>query len=100
MLSIVVVEVFCVNMFRYLVSKGAVVDKIGGDLKSTPLHWATRYVEVMIINVNLFLCCSNSRTADAVECHLCTDRSCLYTKLHGLVRTIGFTNLAYDADND
>ena len=30
------------NCSRYLVSKGALVDKIGGDLKSTPLHWATR----------------------------------------------------------
>jgi len=27
---------------NYLLARGAVVDAIGGDLKSTPLHWATR----------------------------------------------------------
>ena len=31
---------------RYFISKGASVDKVGGDLKSTPLHWATRYISV------------------------------------------------------
>lgn len=30
------------EIVRYLVSKGAIVDKFGGDLNSTPLHWATR----------------------------------------------------------
>lgn len=30
---------------RYLIGKGAIVDKFGGDLDSTPLHWATRLVE-------------------------------------------------------
>lgn len=29
-----------VELVRYLIAKGAVVDIIGGDLKSTPLHWA------------------------------------------------------------
>lgn len=28
---------------RYYISKGAVVDQLGGDLNSTPLHWAIRY---------------------------------------------------------
>lgn len=27
---------------RYYISKGAVVDQLGGDLNSTPLHWAIR----------------------------------------------------------
>lgn len=27
---------------RYYISKGAIVDQLGGDLNSTPLHWATR----------------------------------------------------------
>ena len=38
------------NFSRYLVSKGAIIDKIGGDLKSTPLHWATRYIEVEFLS--------------------------------------------------
>jgi hypothetical protein len=31
-----------INYFRYFISKGAIVDRFGGDLNSTPLHWATR----------------------------------------------------------
>ncbi|CAF89073.1 unnamed protein product, partial [Tetraodon nigroviridis] len=27
---------------RYYISKGAIVDQLGGDLSSTPLHWAIR----------------------------------------------------------
>ncbi|XP_038075514.1 palmitoyltransferase ZDHHC17-like isoform X2 [Patiria miniata] len=27
---------------RYLINHGAVIDQLGGDLNSTPLHWATR----------------------------------------------------------
>ncbi|XP_063223420.1 palmitoyltransferase Hip14 isoform X2 [Bacillus rossius redtenbacheri] len=30
------------EIMRYFISKGAVVDAIGGELMSTPLHWATR----------------------------------------------------------
>ncbi|KAL0884302.1 hypothetical protein ABMA27_016282 [Loxostege sticticalis] len=30
------------TIIQYLLSKGAVVDAIGGELQSTPLHWATR----------------------------------------------------------
>lgn len=34
----------CVScVCRYYISKGAIVDQLGGDLNSTPLHWATRY---------------------------------------------------------
>jgi len=36
------IMLYNVHVFRYFISKGAIVDKIGGDLKSTPLHWATR----------------------------------------------------------
>jgi len=32
---------FCYS--RYYISKGAIVDQLGGDLNSTPLHWATRW---------------------------------------------------------
>ncbi|KAL1116290.1 hypothetical protein AAG570_005785, partial [Ranatra chinensis] len=30
------------DIIRYYVSKGAIVDAIGGELLATPLHWATR----------------------------------------------------------
>lgn len=30
------------ELIKYFVACGAVVDAIGGDLQSTPLHWATR----------------------------------------------------------
>ena len=30
------------QLVKYYISKGAVVDALGGDLNSTPLHWATR----------------------------------------------------------
>jgi len=32
------------DIVKYLIGKGAVVDAIGGELASTPLHWATRSV--------------------------------------------------------
>lgn len=31
-----------IELVKYYIAKGAEVDAIGGDLKSTPLHWATR----------------------------------------------------------
>ncbi|KAJ8249650.1 hypothetical protein COCON_G00228660 [Conger conger] len=31
-----------VELVKYYISKGAIVDQLGGDLNSTPLHWATR----------------------------------------------------------
>ncbi|KAK2187317.1 hypothetical protein NP493_169g00000 [Ridgeia piscesae] len=30
------------EIVKYYMSKGAVIDRFGGDLNSTPLHWATR----------------------------------------------------------
>uniref|UniRef100_H3B897 Palmitoyltransferase n=1 Tax=Latimeria chalumnae TaxID=7897 RepID=H3B897_LATCH len=30
------------ELVRYYISQGAIVDQLGGDLKSTPLHWAIR----------------------------------------------------------
>lgn len=35
---------------KYLISKGAEVDKEGGDLNATPLHWACRYGLVYIVD--------------------------------------------------
>jgi palmitoyltransferase len=31
-----------IEIAKYLISKGAKVDAIGGALQATPLHWATR----------------------------------------------------------
>ncbi|KAL8558722.1 hypothetical protein ACOMHN_036389 [Nucella lapillus] len=31
-----------IDIVKYFISKGSVVDRLGGDLNSTPLHWATR----------------------------------------------------------
>ncbi|MEE6498917.1 hypothetical protein FKM82_003252 [Ascaphus truei] len=36
-------------VYRYLISKGAVVDQLGGDLNSTPLHWAVRQGHLQMI---------------------------------------------------
>lgn len=30
------------QIVKYLISKGAIIDRFGGDLNSTPIHWATR----------------------------------------------------------
>uniref|UniRef100_A0A672GYW4 Palmitoyltransferase n=1 Tax=Salarias fasciatus TaxID=181472 RepID=A0A672GYW4_SALFA len=30
------------ELIKYFISKGAIVDQLGGDLNSTPLHWAIR----------------------------------------------------------
>ncbi|XP_026679261.1 palmitoyltransferase Hip14-like [Diaphorina citri] len=31
-----------IEIMKYFISQGAIVDAIGGDLQATPLHWATR----------------------------------------------------------
>ncbi|KAK2832071.1 hypothetical protein Q7C36_015533 [Tachysurus vachellii] len=31
-----------IDLVKFYISKGAIVDQLGGDLNSTPLHWATR----------------------------------------------------------
>lgn len=30
------------DIVKFYISKGAIIDAIGGDLQATPLHWATR----------------------------------------------------------
>lgn len=37
------------DIVEYLISKGAIVDRIGGDLKSTPMHWATRQNHLQMV---------------------------------------------------
>lgn len=36
------------DIIKYYISLGAVVDAVGGELQSTPLHWATRLVKIKI----------------------------------------------------
>lgn len=37
------------EVVQYLISKGAEVDAIGGDLESTPLHWASRQGHLQMV---------------------------------------------------
>lgn len=39
------------DIIRYYVSKGAIVDAVGGDLLATPLHWASRFVCFFLFSV-------------------------------------------------
>ncbi|KAI3366488.1 hypothetical protein L3Q82_000622 [Scortum barcoo] len=47
-----------IDLVKYYISKGAIVDQLGGDLNSTPLHWATsvdptRLLLTFNVSVNL-----------------------------------------------
>uniref|UniRef100_A0A8C6VNW4 Palmitoyltransferase n=1 Tax=Naja naja TaxID=35670 RepID=A0A8C6VNW4_NAJNA len=37
------------DVVKYFISKGAVVDQLGGDLNSTPLHWAIRQGHLSVV---------------------------------------------------
>ncbi len=37
------------DIVKYYISKGAIIDAIGGDLQSTPLHWATRQGHISMV---------------------------------------------------
>ncbi|XP_014670773.1 PREDICTED: palmitoyltransferase ZDHHC17-like [Priapulus caudatus] len=37
------------ELVRYYLSKGAYIDQLGGDLMSTPLHWATRQGHLQMV---------------------------------------------------
>ncbi|ODV83520.1 hypothetical protein CANARDRAFT_29959 [[Candida] arabinofermentans NRRL YB-2248] len=50
---------------KYLVSKGAEVDCIGGDLNSTPLHWCTRYGLVYITDYLIRHCNADYKIVDS-----------------------------------
>lgn len=54
-----------VEIIRYLIAKGAVVDMKGGDLKSTPLHWACRQgcIEAFLLLVD------NRAALDSTDAH-------------------------------
>ena len=34
--------ILILDLVKYYLSAGAIIDAIGGDLNSTPLHWAVR----------------------------------------------------------
>uniref|UniRef100_V9KH67 Palmitoyltransferase n=1 Tax=Callorhinchus milii TaxID=7868 RepID=V9KH67_CALMI len=38
-----------VELVKYYISKGAIVDQLGGDLNATPLHWATRHGHLSMV---------------------------------------------------
>ncbi|KAK1798619.1 hypothetical protein P4O66_006911, partial [Electrophorus voltai] len=38
-----------VDLVKYYIAKGAVVDQLGGDLNSTPLHWAIRQGHLQMV---------------------------------------------------
>lgn len=42
------------DLIEYFVSNGAIVDPVGGDLRATPLHWATRqgHLSAVVLLVN------------------------------------------------
>lgn len=37
------------DLVKYYIGRGAIVDAIGGDLRSTPLHWATRQGHIAMV---------------------------------------------------
>lgn len=37
------------ELVKYFISKGAIVDQLGGDLNSTPLHWAVRQGHLQMV---------------------------------------------------
>lgn len=37
------------EIIKYLLDKGAFVDAVGGELQSTPLHWAVRLVKCVCV---------------------------------------------------
>lgn len=56
---------------RYYISKGAVIDQLGGDLNSTPLHWAIRYVSDIYSNKFAMTLHCGTCPSQCNELHLC-----------------------------
>uniref|UniRef100_A0A668ADK2 Palmitoyltransferase n=1 Tax=Myripristis murdjan TaxID=586833 RepID=A0A668ADK2_9TELE len=51
------------ELVKYYMSKGAVVDQLGGDLNSTPLHWAIRQGHLSMV-IQLLRCGADPSIAD------------------------------------
>ncbi|BFZ04808.1 hypothetical protein BsWGS_07847 [Bradybaena similaris] len=57
------------ELVNYFVSKGAVVDRIGGNLNSTPLHWATRQGHLpMVVQLLSFGADPSLRDGEGCSC--------------------------------
>lgn len=52
------------DLVRYLIAKGATVDIKGGDLQSTPLHWACKFDRPIDALPHLFLRRSSRLSGD------------------------------------
>ncbi|KAJ8416218.1 hypothetical protein AAFF_G00382400 [Aldrovandia affinis] len=51
------------ELVKYYMSKGAIVDQLGGDLNSTPLHWAVRQGHLSMV-IQLLRCGADPSLAD------------------------------------
>lgn len=70
------------ELIKYYISKGAIVDAVGGDLRATPLHWAARqgHLSAVVLLMN----------EGADPCFFDIDgRACLHIVAH-----FGFTAIA------
>ncbi|KAJ4919099.1 hypothetical protein JOQ06_026050 [Pogonophryne albipinna] len=56
-----------IDLVKYYISKGGVVDQLGGDLNSTPLHWATRQGHLSMV-VQLMKYSSDPSLIDGEGC--------------------------------
>jgi len=70
------------DLIKYYISKGATVDAVGGDLRATPLHWATRQGHLSAV----VLLMSNGANPCFYDIE---GRSCLHIAAH-----FGFTAVA------
>lgn len=71
-----------IDLIKYYISKGAIVDAVGGDIRATPLHWATRqgHLSAVVLLMN----------NGADPCFYDVEgRSCLHIAAH-----FGFTAIA------
>lgn len=71
-----------IDVIKYLISKGAAVDPVGGDLRATPLHWATRQGHISAVVLLM------SNGADPCFYDI-EGRTCLHIAAH-----FGFTAIA------
>ncbi|VEU22371.1 DEKNAAC103447 [Brettanomyces naardenensis] len=80
---------------KYLVSKGADIDFVGGDLNATPLHWACRYGLVYVADYLIRQCHANYNLKDA------QGFNCLHLAVHSsnimmVIYITRFTDLDID----
>jgi ankyrin repeat protein len=77
------------TIVQFLVSKGAEIDAVGGELRATPLHWAARQGHVQITHflvkngANIFLCDSQNYNTLHMAAQYGHPFVCLYLLLMG-----------------